>query len=202
MILVSASTSCFPLLFPYMLLGYKPRAWDPRSLRSILDGPIYFVFFERFCIDYRLPYARCIINNNNNLAYSFIVFIYWIQHVSVLSVFNASFEYTRDEYVLALNDTCVCLHNIPVLWPNLITHHTPGYRRRCSHQRYSAAVVATFLGWLVLWCLGHWWGVVIGRLFISQYYNDCTISENNCDILCLRLLTNEESSLWLAVYKF
>ena len=38
-ILVSASSSCFTLAVSM----YKvPRAWDPRSQQSMLDGPLYF----------------------------------------------------------------------------------------------------------------------------------------------------------------
>ena len=45
MILVSASSSYFTLAVPMRevyCVGYAPRAWDPRSLLSILDGPLYF----------------------------------------------------------------------------------------------------------------------------------------------------------------
>ena len=44
-ILVSAPTFSFTLAVPICevyCVGYAPRAWDPRSLQSILDVPLYF----------------------------------------------------------------------------------------------------------------------------------------------------------------
>ena len=44
-ILVSASSSCFTLAVPMRevyCVGYTPRAWDPRSLQPVLDGPLFF----------------------------------------------------------------------------------------------------------------------------------------------------------------
>ena len=43
--LVSAPTSCFTLSVPMRevyCVRYTPRAWDSRSLLSILDVPLYF----------------------------------------------------------------------------------------------------------------------------------------------------------------
>ena len=44
-ILVSASSSCFALavlMREVPCVRYTPRAWDLRSLKFILDGPLYF----------------------------------------------------------------------------------------------------------------------------------------------------------------
>ena len=44
-ILVSAPSSCFTLAVPMRevyCVEYTPCAWDPRSLQSILDVPLYF----------------------------------------------------------------------------------------------------------------------------------------------------------------
>ena len=41
----SAFSSCFTLavtMREVYCVGYTPRAWDPRTLQSILDGPLYF----------------------------------------------------------------------------------------------------------------------------------------------------------------
>ena len=45
MILVSVFSSCFTPAVPMLevsCVGYTPRAWDPRSLQSMLNGPLYF----------------------------------------------------------------------------------------------------------------------------------------------------------------
>ena len=40
---VSVSSSCFTLAVPQVYcVGYTPRAWDPRLLQSMLNGPLYF----------------------------------------------------------------------------------------------------------------------------------------------------------------
>ena len=44
MIVVSASSSCFTLAVPMCktyCVAYTPRAWDPRSLLSMLNDPLY-----------------------------------------------------------------------------------------------------------------------------------------------------------------
>ena len=43
--LVSASSSCFILavsMCEVYCVGYTPRAWDPHSLQSMLNCPLYF----------------------------------------------------------------------------------------------------------------------------------------------------------------
>ena len=69
MILVSASSSCFSLavsMHEASCVGYTPRAWDPRSLRSILDG-----ISRRITLNGRKRCFRSTVwfdhrNNNNN----------------------------------------------------------------------------------------------------------------------------------------
>ena len=53
MILVSASTSYLTLtvlMREVSCVGYTPRAWNPRSLWSMLDGPLYFGLLEYFVL--------------------------------------------------------------------------------------------------------------------------------------------------------
>ena len=79
-ILVSASSSCFTLAVPLRevsCLGYTPRAWDTRSLQSMLNGPLYFSLW-RARVDLSLLYARNNNNNNNNPAVCLCLFDSWI----------------------------------------------------------------------------------------------------------------------------
>ena len=45
---------------------YTPRAWDPRSLQSILDGPFYFVSNEPYSPEAFISISRK--NNNDNIT--------------------------------------------------------------------------------------------------------------------------------------
>ena len=48
------SSSCFTLAVPMRevsCVGYTPRAWDPRSLQSMLNGPAYFGRLQRLRSD-------------------------------------------------------------------------------------------------------------------------------------------------------
>ena len=56
MTLVSASSSYLTLAVPMLevsFVGYTSRAWDLSSLKSILDGPLYFGALQRLRSDYK-----------------------------------------------------------------------------------------------------------------------------------------------------
>ena len=68
-ILVSASSACFTLavsMREVSFVVYTPRAWDPRSLQSMLNSPLYFGLLQRLRSDLRTALSLEYNNNNNN----------------------------------------------------------------------------------------------------------------------------------------
>ena len=71
-------------------MTYTPRAWDPRSLQSRLNGPLYFYLLGRFAST--IDYFR---NNNYYLGliigmhiFSSKFFIYFLVYVHQFYLFN------------------------------------------------------------------------------------------------------------------
>ena len=66
-ILESAPSSCFTLAVPMRgvsCVGYTPITWDPRSLQSMLNGPLYLRSFATS--SQRLKTALSLLYNDNN----------------------------------------------------------------------------------------------------------------------------------------